>query len=873
MPKDNKAKLRFLFTKSGFVLDSGQEIEDKEIVKWKKRFEKDRYQALYDLGFLLKPEWLDGAGSFLYRVADCFQKMLTRQPDLELVRSVLMLEPDEDMLSDLVISVPFAPGSENIDKDWTVKILSKMLDIYCNEIKNFEGTVALYLAEKSQKLKVPERIFFHLVENTEEEYSFAFLATYATKVKGNRIQHKPLAYALTEYKGDRGRLMELLSCLEKATAVSPLIDEFVKSGEMFHPLRMTSEEAYQFLKAVPAIEKSGIICRVPNWWKKKASTVAMQLKLGEKKPSMFGLQGLVSMQPELSVDGVRLTGADIRNLLEMTEGLAYLKGKWIEVNHERLHAILEAMEGQEGQISLMEAIRMQMKAAEPDDDPDGDVVISNGKWLSGLLSDMRNPKDIRKLSVPRSFRATLRPYQENGYKWLSYMNKLGFGACLADDMGLGKTVQVLAFLEKLRKDKKDARVLLVVPASLIGNWKKEAEKFAPSMPITILHGAGASGAKRFDTFLTVTTYGMTLRIGALLDQQWDALILDEAQAIKNPVSKQTKQIKKLQAALRIAMTGTPIENDLTNLWSLFDFLNKGLLGSAEEFRQYCSTLDERPEGYARLKGMISPFMLRRVKTDKSIIADLPDKLEQVDYVELSKKQAVLYKKYVSELEKILLKQKKEPESMSDFQRKGIVLASIMKLKQICNHPDQYLGQTGYEEMDSGKFSMLREICETIYEKRERVLVFTQFTEVIPYLDDYLSEIFHTRGLVLHGGVRVKTRAKLVEQFQGEEYIPYMILSVKAGGTGLNLTNASHVIHFDRWWNPAVENQATDRAFRIGQKNNVIVHKLVCRGTIEEKIDALINSKKDLAENVIGSGGENWITEMSNDELMEMLRLE
>ncbi len=869
--------LRFLYTPNGFILDKQEISEDKEIIKWTKRFAEDRYQALYDLGFLEKPSWLDISGGFLFRVADAFQKDLTRQSDLELVRDKLELSPDEDRLSDISLCVPFVPGSEYVDREWIRSLYGKLLGIYKDEIKKHEGSVALYLAGKSQRLKVPERIFFHLVENTEPDYPFAFLATYSTREpgRGKKIRHRPLSYALTEYKNDKGKLLELLSCLNRASAASALVDGFVKSGEMFHPLRMTSDEAYSFLKDVEAIEAGGIICRVPNWWKKRAASVSMQVKLGEDKPSMFGLEGLVSMRPVLSVDGVPLTKSEIKQLLMMTDGLAYLKGKWIEVNHERLNALLEAMEGKDGEISLLEAIRMQMKSSTEDEDPDGQVIISNGKWLSGLLSDMKNPGDMKNLAVPKSFKATLRPYQENGYKWLNYMNKLGFGACLADDMGLGKTVQVLAFLEKLRKEKKDARVLLVVPASLISNWQKEAEKFSPSMPVNILHGQGASltGEAFMPDFLTVTTYGMTLRLPFLLDVQWDAVILDEAQAIKNPVSKQTKQVKKLKARLRLAMTGTPIENDLTNLWSLFDFLDKGLLGGSEEFRQYCKTLSDRPEGYAKLKAMISPFMLRRVKTDRSIINDLPDKLEQVDYVSLSKKQAVLYRKYVAELEKLLMKQKKEPEAMSDFQRKGIVLSSIMKLKQICNHPDQYLGQRAYEEKDSGKFSMLRDICETIYEKRERALIFTQFTEIIPYLDDFLAGIFHSRGLVLHGKTTVKARGKLVERFQGEDYVPYMILSVKAGGTGLTLTNASHVIHFDRWWNPAVENQATDRAFRIGQKNNVVVHKLVCRGTIEEKIDTLINSKKELAENVIGGGGENWITELSNDELLTMLRLE
>lgn len=314
------------------------------------------------------------------------------------------------------------------------------------------------------------------------------------------------------------------------------------------------------------------------------------------------------------------------------------------------------------------------------------------------------------------------------------------------------------------------------------------------------------------------------------------------------------------------MTGTPIENELMNLWSLFDFLNKGLLGSSKEFHEYCKELDAHPEGYQKLKTMVAPFMLRRVKTDKRIIADLPEKLESVDYVSLTKKQIVLYRKAVSDMERLI-------EQTEGIQRSGIILTTIMKLKQICNHPDQYLGQSGYSMDESGKLIMLKEICETIYEKRERVIIFTQFKEITEYLSEFLTQIFRIRGHVLHGGTPVAKRGKIVEDFQGEKYVPYIVVSVKAGGTGLNLTKANHVIHFDRWWNPAVENQATDRAFRIGQKKDVVVHKLVCRGTVEEKIDAMIESKKELAENVIGSGGEKWITELNNDELMSILRLE
>ena len=367
-------------------------------------------------------------------------------------------------------------------------------------------------------------------------------------------------------------------------------------------------------------------------------------------------------------------------------------------------------------------------------------------------------------------------------------------------------------------------------------------------------------------FLTITTYGMAAKLSCLKDEEWDCIILDEAQAIKNPLTKQTRALKGLKGAMRIAMTGTPIENDLSNLWSLFDFLNKGLLGTATEFKAFVKRLEEHPEGYQKLKAMIAPFMLRRLKTDKTIISDPPEKLESDEYVTLSKQQVVLYRKLISDMEEKI----KESEGM---ERRGLVLSTITKLKQICNHPDQYLGEESYRIQDSGKLEMLKEICETIYEKRERVLVFTQYKEIIPYLHATLAKIFHQEGYILHGGTPVKKRSEIVAAFQQEAYVPYIVLSLKAAGTGLNLTAANHVIHFDRWWNPAVENQATDRAFRIGQKKNVIVHKLISKGTVEEKIDELIKSKVELSQQVIGDGKETWITEMNNEELMNLLRLD
>ncbi len=865
--ENQKMKLSFLYTPDGFRPDISPTdtlLEKDEIKKW---MGASAYHSLYEEGISGKAEEVSASAGFLYQVAAKFFAQLTDLPELELARESAKVVLSDEVSEELLSAVPFVIGAEHVTKGWIKAVFQELNEIFAEEIRAYDGTVEMYLTEKNQALKVPERVFFHLVENKDADFPFAFLATYATKGEDGKVRHVPLKYALTEYQNEREKLLSLLSCLNRAAEVSELISGFMENGELFHPLRLTAEEAYTFLKQIEDIENTGILCRIPNWWRKKASAVSLSVSLGEERPSMLGFDALISMQPKLTVDGVELTEEDIRRLLAQTEGLALLKGKWVEVNHARLRKLLEEMDEKSGSITLMDALRIEMGTEK--EPIDIGALVTNGKWLSELLRSLRRPEKIRKAAVPGTIHATLRPYQKNGYAWLNYMDKLGFGACLADDMGLGKTLQVLTYLEKLRKREKNARVLLIVPASLLGNWQREAEKFAPKMDLSILHGSSAPVLGRrvseTDAFLNITTYGMASRIKELKDVEWSCIILDEAQAIKNPATKQTKEIKKLSGRMRIAMTGTPIENDLTNLWSLFDFLNKGLMGTSTEFGQFTKRLKEQPEKYAQLKSMVAPFMLRRVKTDKSIIADLPEKLETIDYAALSKKQVVLYRKTVAEMEERIM-------NSEGMERRGIVLATIIKLKQICNHPDQFLGQQTYSEEDSGKFAMLRSICETIYEKRERVLVFTQFREITDYLAQFLREIFHADGYVLHGGTPVASRGKIVEAFQGDEYVPFVVLSVKAGGTGLNLTKANHVIHFDRWWNPAVENQATDRAFRIGQTKNVMVHKLVCQKTIEEKIDMIIESKKELAENVIGSGGEKWITELDNDALMNLLRL-
>jgi len=901
------APLRFRFLPTLFAVDDAT---------YTGIFKDEPINALYNLGFDVRPvASLDDAGLFLWQIADSFLTELSRTEGLELSRENTAVSLTADLTENLLSSLPFAPGSENVNAEWIQALWAKLNGCFSYEIKNYSGTVALYLAEKDERLKVAERIFFHLVENkNDDKYPFSFLATYSTKDEKGNIKHAPLKYALTEYKNDRDKILELLSCLNRAAEVSKLIGEFTSSGEMFHPLRLTTNEAWQILRDIPKIEESGIVCRIPDWWKKSRQKARVSVSLTKKK-SLLGLDSILGMEGYLEVDGEKLTKAEIKKMLAMDEGLSLIKGKWVEVDHERLKVLLAEMEKYHGDISMMEALRMSFNsgnaASESKDEIDINA-ISNATWISELLRDLRSVSSTGKkaMKLPSSFKATLRPYQSKGYEWLSKMTVCNFGACLADDMGLGKTVQVLAFLESLRQGAPNSKILLVVPASLLGNWQNECKKFAPLLPLTILHPSASRNAEKKNCqpentprhaenaprhaeldsaspipnqndsgviqngnspFLSITTYSMVSRMEDLQESEWDLVILDEAQAIKNPSSKQTKSIKSLKAKNRIALTGTPIENDLTNLWSLYDFLNKGLLGSSTEFKRFASSLKENPSGYSKLKAMISPFMLRRLKTDKSIISDLPEKMEMTDYVTLSKKQRVLYKKYVDDLAKLLEKAKDDDDPMK---RRGLVLASLLKLKQICNHPDQFNGADGFSEKDSGKFEMLKDICQTIYEKRERVLVFTQFKEICPALDDFLSGVFGIRGFVLHGGTPISKRNKMVEEFQSDTYIPYMVISVKAGGTGLNLTNANHVIHFDRWWNPAVENQATDRAFRIGQTKNVMVHKFVSRGTIEEKIDELIKSKTELAQNVISAdSSENWITEMSDSDLMKMFRLD
>ena len=850
------------------------------------RFAADADTGLLFLGFCDKNVALSPSLEYWREFAGLFVRNLSQTPELETFRHKARISISKDQLVKLSESVPLMPGAEYINADLLERVWSKLNAAFSLAIKSYGGTVAEFFRTYSPDVHLVGRVFFHLVENKDEDYPFAFLATYSTRLnEQGKSKHLPLKHALKEYEKDRDKLLELMATVYLAAGQSPLLANLLETGELFHPLAWSATEAFLFLKEISVYEACGILCRIPNWWKGKPSRIGINISVGNAKPSLVSMDAILNFDVKLVLGDTEISAEEAKRLLEESEGLAFIKNKWVAVDPEKLQQTLEAYEKAkrmmtENGLSLKDAMRLQLKPEQLLDGSDAhiDCSVSNGEWLESVIKKLLNPNLIPTKTPGRAFKAALREYQQKGLNWLLFLHSLQFGACLADDMGLGKTIQVLAFLNVIKSGFKDSASngqasLLVIPASLISNWVNEIRRFSPKIKYFIAHPAANSGTKdevgdkkplnAFD--LVITTYAMVQRYKWLQSHSWNYIILDEAQAIKNPTTKQAQAAKNLPCRNRIIMTGTPIENQLSDLWSLFDFLNPGLLGNAREFKRFSKELSNDPSGYARLRRLIRPYILRRLKTDKSVISDLPDKIEMKTYAVLSHKQILLYKNLTDEI--------KETIAQADgIQRKGMILASLMKFKQLCNHPDQYLGTGGYDEKESGKFARLREICETIHEKREKVLVFTQFKEITPHLSDFLEGIFRHKGLILHGSIPVGKRKKIIEQFQSPAYVPFMVLSLKAGGVGLNLTEANHVIHFDRWWNPAVENQATDRAFRIGQKKNVVVHKFLTKGTVEERIDMMLEKKTRLSRDVIAAAGESWITEMNDEELLDLFKL-
>ncbi|MCF6354000.1 MAG: DEAD/DEAH box helicase [Candidatus Polarisedimenticolaceae bacterium] len=789
----------------------------------------------------------------------------------------------------LLLSVPPMRGAEYLSAPVLQDIRSLLDRWVCEQIKTAGGLDTL-LAKKAPQWHQVGRVCFHLAENKDDpDYPFAFMATYAPELsEQGHIRHQPLSRALQEYAGAKNKkaLIRLLSPVQLAAESSPVIKDLVETGDIYHPLAWSPGEAYAFLKDAPQYEQCGLVVRLPDWWKKRARPRA-GITIGERKKNSLNSDSLLDFKLHVALGEEPLSKTDLKKLLAAGDGLVFMKGQWVEVDQEKLSQALahwEVVEAETANGGLTFAEGMRLLAGAPADlkkdaleESQEWSFVQPGKWLASQLEALRSPDQAKAINPGKALKATLRPYQQTGVNWLWLLSQLGLGACLADDMGLGKTMQVISLLLALKKRRSDKPSLLVLPASLIGNWKAELEQFAPSLRCLFIHSSQLSKkaldalADTPDTLqgvdLVLTTYGTLMRQEWLQQQKWRLLVLDEAQAIKNPTARQSKAVKRLQAESRIALTGTPVENRLSDLWSLFDFLNPGLLGSATRFKGFVKSLSAREsDQYAPLRNLVSPYILRRLKTDRSIISDLPEKTEVPAYCGLSKVQAAQYQQAVTQMAQAI-------ENLDGIKRRGLVLSYLMRFKQICNHPSQLLGDVEYDPKKSGKFQRLAELCEEIASRQEKLLVFTQFREMTAPLAGFLAQQFGQPGLVLHGGTAVKQRQKLVERFQHEEGPPFFILSLKAGGTGLNLTQASHVIHFDRWWNPAVENQATDRAFRIGQKKNVLVHKFICQGTVEEKIDALISEKMALANDLLEGGAETLLTEMDDQALLNLVSLD
>jgi len=849
--------------------------------------------GLLDLGTYELDAPLAPPFGFLREIGRIFVGLVRAVPDLEERREHTNVGCPDEERARLAAAVPPMAGAEYVDAAWIDACWSNLGRAFADEIRGHPDSIESWLRARHPSWHVVGKVCLHLAENRgDEAHPFAFLATYAVRVAaGGKVQHRPLARALEESsaRGDRQALLHLLEPVQRAAERSSWLLAMVDSGAIYQPLAWTPAEAHAFLREIPAFEAAGLAVRVPDWWRPRhPPRPQVTVRIGAGKPSALGLDALLDFSVGVSLGGAPLSAAELRALMASAGGLVRLRGQWVELDRERLRELLDhwntvARAADTDGLSFLEGMRLlagagpeQVADAPASGDP-GWSRVEAGAWLAETLAKLRGG-GLAAADPGPEFTGVLRPYQRTGVAWLRFASSLRLGVCLADDMGLGKTIQVLALLLVERRHRRAGAPphLLVAPASLLANWQAEIERFTPSLRVLVAHPSAMPAAELTALHreqlagvdLVITTYGTIARSEALGGAAWSLLILDEAQVIKNPGAKQTRAVKALRAEARVALTGTPVENRLSDLWSIFDFLNPGLLGSASQFAAFTKRLAaRRDEPYAPLRRLVQPYLLRRLKSDRSIVDDLPDKTEVKAFCLLARPQAALYQRAVDELAASLA------GLGQGIKRRGLVLAYLMRFKQICNHPSQWQGDADWDETASGKLVRLREIVEAVAAKQEKVLVFTQFREATEPLAGFLASVFGRPGLVLHGGTPVRERGGLVRRFQEDAAVPFFVLSVKAGGTGLNLTAASHVIHFDRWWNPAVEDQATDRAYRIGQRRNVLVHKLVCRGTVEERIDRLIEEKQSLARELLEGGGEALLTEMSDAQLMDMVALD
>jgi SNF2 family DNA or RNA helicase len=693
----------------------------------------------------------------------------------------------------------------------------------------------------------------------------------------------------------------LMGELGRASRYYKKLEDALDQSEPIEVL-LETQEAYRFLREVkPVLEEQGFGVDAPAWWNSPTGRLGTRLRIDsdplealegdpsdpDAAPAQLGLGTLVGYHWEIAIGDTTLTLHEFEELAQKNQPLVQVNGQWVEIRPEDVqNAIKFISENPGGEMELGEAMQLALASDSAQTGLPVTGIEATG-WVASLLGGGDGTEarlELPVLETPEKFKGTLRPYQIRGLSWMSFMERFGFGACLADDMGLGKTIQMIALMQYEREIAKDGEsvppTLLVVPMSVIGNWVKEFERFAPEIRVMVHHGVDRIQGDAFiekapDIDVVVTTYALVNRDNEFLTQvKWGRVVLDEAQFVKNPAAKQSIAVRQLNVPRRIALTGTPVENRLSELWSIMDFLNPKYLGPSGTFRKKFALPIERHRDQNkmdRLRSMVRPFILRRVKTDPEIVSDLPEKIETKDWCPLTSEQAQLYEGCVKRM-------LSDVERAEGIHRRGLVLAALIKLKQICNHPAQMLKDADPQHgrpVDpgrSGKCVRLLEQLGEIISEGDQALVFTQFRQMGHILATMLRHELGRDILFLHGGTPQGQRQKMIDQFQeatGKN--PILILSLKAGGVGLNLTAATHVFHFDRWWNPAVENQATDRAYRIGQTRTVQVHKYIVRGTLEERIDEMIESKTELAENIIGHG-ERWLTELDTDRLRDLLQL-
>lgn len=772
------------------------------------------------------------------------------------------------------------PGSEHYSIDLLYRFW-KQLDCWvCDQI-NHHG-LSINSPTTSPSLQ-RYTLHFHLDHNNDNyARPFNMFVSYRDRVG----EHRPFKELYSEFdpKNSGEQLLKLLQPLNRASEASHLIAELIETEEIFKVSHWSCKTAYVFLREVGLYQRCGIHVEIPQWWQQRL-TPEVKISLEQTKQKQLSAESLLDFKLDLMLGDQPLTQAEWDAILESKENLIQVQGQWIEIQREQLKQIqaywdqYNTSHDKNQPITLLEGLKLLGGQGQPDFE---DLDTPNKSWayaeagpeLKKLLVNIAKPENINTMTPPKTLKATLRPYQKVGISWLHYLTQLGLGACLADDMGLGKTIQVIGLLLHY-KETINRPSLLVLPTSLLQNWQYELDRFAPTLTYLFAHPSIDQTASEKDLSvlaaqhdLVITSYGMLSRYGWISDMLWHLVILDEAQAIKNPGAKQSNRVKRLRSKANIILTGTPIENQLTDLWSLFDFILPGLLGSARKFKQWTKQLKSQSDNqYNPLKQLVQPYILRRSKNDKQVISDLPEKLDTKAYCNLSNEQIALYSQTVESLTQTLGKTK-------GMQRRGEILGYITRFKQICNHPALLLGDDQYEQTRSGKFERLRMICETIHEKNEKVLIYTQYRTMTQPLHDYLSSVFGCEGLILNGSTPAAERQKRVDAFQQADGPPFFVLSLKAGGIGLNLTAASHVIHFDRWWNPAVENQATDRAFRIGQDKRVMVYKFICSGTIEDKIDALIESKVELSAQLLEEDNQQpLLTELDDEALIDLVTLD